>query len=519
MKKLIISLILPFLLYSQEQLYLNELFPEGDQRFFSRNSDLDFDGRIDLFNAKPYYENGEYRGKKLYFYGNADNLDGEPDLIFYEYEENDIFPSFGHKYVSGDDINGDGYDDLVVSASGCHNHGWVYIYFGSDEMDTEVDMVLRGFEYTHGHGYFSMLFGGNIDISGDYNGDGYNDLLIISKGENMFDEGFLYIFDGGPNFDNVDDTYIVGEIGEMLGNNISTGDLNGDGFYDIVAQGMLYDQSNVMKIFKGSESGIINDPIVVENEHGLYLFNCDGDFNGDGKNELIYKETSYLVKIIFFDDDFSISDEKEVSYNINGTDVRFSYKSVVDFDGDGLDDLIVGTHEYYQCPARVYLSPLDFSKPPQYEYVNSDPDKLIGGPFTNLGDILDLGYDQIKCELFLEEDVWSRSNLFVNKPEHTSLNETIHTMELKVSNYPEPFNPKTTIMFDSREFEMFKLDVYNLKGETVYSKLYNSNNTQRETLEFNGSNLSSGTYLYTITLEDPIKKWNKVYRDKMVLVK
>jgi hypothetical protein len=143
---------------------------------------------------------------------------------------------------------------------------------------------------------------------------------------------------------------------------------------------------------------------------------------------------------------------------------------------------------------------------------------LAGDGFNNMGDILNKGYDQIKTGPY-EDPGHYRTNLLVRDKEDSGISEIVHTMELKATNYPEPFNPTTTIVFDSREFQTFELKVFNLKGETVYSKLYNSNDVRRETLEFDSPNLSSGTYLYTITLEDQNKRWNKVYRDKMTYIK
>ncbi|HMN23863.1 MAG: T9SS type A sorting domain-containing protein [Ignavibacteriaceae bacterium] len=67
-------------------------------------------------------------------------------------------------------------------------------------------------------------------------------------------------------------------------------------------------------------------------------------------------------------------------------------------------------------------------------------------------------------------------------------------------NYPNPFNPNTTIKFNITEPQKVKLIVYSLLGEEVKvlvdEYLYSGNNS----VQFNGSGLSSGVYIYKIIL-------------------
>ncbi|MBN1968492.1 MAG: T9SS type A sorting domain-containing protein, partial [Candidatus Delongbacteria bacterium] len=109
-------------------------------------------------------------------------------------------------------------------------------------------------------------------------------------------------------------------------------------------------------------------------------------------------------------------------------------------------------------------------------------------------------------------------NLIVRDWEDSEIEEELLPIkELIARNYPEPFNPSTTIWFDSRGFEDYKLEVVNLSGQLVFDKTYDSNNIRREEIQFNGKNLSSGTYLYKISMKNGGEK--KLYRGKMTLVK
>jgi len=65
-------------------------------------------------------------------------------------------------------------------------------------------------------------------------------------------------------------------------------------------------------------------------------------------------------------------------------------------------------------------------------------------------------------------------------------------------NYPNPFNPSTTIKFSLPSNGMTSLKVYDLMGKEV-SSLVNGNMSAGEfTTQFNGTNLSSGMYLYKL---------------------
>ncbi|MFZ4621664.1 MAG: T9SS type A sorting domain-containing protein [Bacteroidota bacterium] len=66
-------------------------------------------------------------------------------------------------------------------------------------------------------------------------------------------------------------------------------------------------------------------------------------------------------------------------------------------------------------------------------------------------------------------------------------------------NYPNPFNPNTTITFAVKNAEHVNVTVYNALGQSV-AVLFNdaANADQLYTLSFNGADLSSGTYFYSL---------------------
>ena len=69
-------------------------------------------------------------------------------------------------------------------------------------------------------------------------------------------------------------------------------------------------------------------------------------------------------------------------------------------------------------------------------------------------------------------------------------------------NYPNPFNPETQIAFDLIESHFVTLKVMNLLGQEVATVASGEFDAGRHVVNFNGSNLTSGVYLYTLTAGD-----------------
>jgi hypothetical protein len=65
-------------------------------------------------------------------------------------------------------------------------------------------------------------------------------------------------------------------------------------------------------------------------------------------------------------------------------------------------------------------------------------------------------------------------------------------------NYPNPFNPSTTIGFDLPEKAVVQIDVFNVTGQKVATIVNSTLQPGSHTVQFDASELSSGTYIYRI---------------------
>jgi len=81
------------------------------------------------------------------------------------------------------------------------------------------------------------------------------------------------------------------------------------------------------------------------------------------------------------------------------------------------------------------------------------------------------------------------------------------------SNYPNPFNPTTTLSFSIPKNGNTKLKVYNLGGSKVATLLNDYKSAGSHNIIFDGTNLASGIYIYTLEFS------NKTISKKMLLLK
>ena len=68
-------------------------------------------------------------------------------------------------------------------------------------------------------------------------------------------------------------------------------------------------------------------------------------------------------------------------------------------------------------------------------------------------------------------------------------------------NYPNPFNPVTQIKFDLTKTANVRLGVYNINGQKVAELANGTMNAGNHAVEFDGSNLNSGVYYYTLEVD------------------
>ena len=69
-------------------------------------------------------------------------------------------------------------------------------------------------------------------------------------------------------------------------------------------------------------------------------------------------------------------------------------------------------------------------------------------------------------------------------------------------NYPNPFNPFTTISYTVKELSLVQIKVYDVLGNEIISLVNNDKQKGNYSIKFDGSDLPSGVYLYSLRVND-----------------
>ena len=236
--------------------------------------DVNVDGYDDVVIGAPSGVGNAF----VYFGGSP--MDTLVDLVL----EGGPRDRYGFSVYGGEDVNADGYPDMVVGDT-WYGAGRAYVYFGGHQLDPVEDLVLEG-EVGNDH------FG--IDVAmGDLNGDGVAEVIVSAVGWGP-DNGRVYVYRGGEAIDEIPDLVITGqEGGQELGNNIATGaDLDGDGYQDLCLWSMWPERYVVH--YGGSFMDRVEEVVVVTPGangdcfgSGRALFAGSDSLTGDGIPDLV----------------------------------------------------------------------------------------------------------------------------------------------------------------------------------------------------------------------------------------
>jgi Ca2+-binding RTX toxin-like protein len=310
---------------------------DGDYAGWSVSSagDVNGDGFDDLIIGAPY-AGGDSSGKTYVVFGGISlgdidlaNLDSGSGFVISDTTPGD---SSGWSVSSAGDVNGDGFDDLIVGVPyGSADAGDVYVVFGS-ESPGPVDLSsLKVGQGIHIKGTTGSYAGWSVSSAGDVNGDGYDDIIIGAPygSRGGTDAGEAYVIFGGTTMTDVDLADLKGagfviqgdKAGDFAGWSVSSaGDVNGDGFDDLLV-GVPYgdrggaDAGATYVVFE-SATPVNVDLTTLGASQGLVLLggtgsyagmsvSAAGDVNGDGYDDLIVGAPGSAQSFVVLGSDFT----------------------------------------------------------------------------------------------------------------------------------------------------------------------------------------------------------------------
>jgi hypothetical protein len=283
--------------------------------------DFNGDGDADLAIGVPYHNGG--RGEVVVLYGgwqglhargaqywtlNSTNVRGAPTSYSY----------FGSQLATGD-FNGDGKSDLAISSNGTNGRGAVNVMYGSSHglAATGNRRFTRGSGGILGQPLDDSQFGYSL-ATGDFDGNGDDDLAIgvpYDTVNGTFEAGSINVIYGFSNglqaFGNErwtqDSSQVAGSVttDAHFGLAIGAGDFNGDGRSDLMVGAPSELVGGAIISIMGSDGGLTGagSQLLYRDSPGMPGSNiayshlgsaiAAGDFNGDGKADLVLGDEAY----------------------------------------------------------------------------------------------------------------------------------------------------------------------------------------------------------------------------------
>ncbi len=384
---------------------------------WSETADSDNDGVGDNTDTFPYDPTDAFDSDDDGVGDNADafpydstrnvNSDGDNSSNSKDIALRDGIKQFGFTIDSRDrfssagagDVNGDGYDDLIIGAP---NASTSYVVYGSNR-ENNIDSE----DYFDSATGFKIIganrSGWSVSGAGDVNGDGFDDVIVSEPGAdsqsgNGDQAGISYVVYGSKSGNHIDlsdfDTdvstgfKIIGSQGSVT----DVGDINADGYDDvIIGAEFRYDWhwNDVIYVVYGSESGGDIDLFDFDRSAGFsitgvsalssdddhpynkeYIVSNAGDVNADGYNDLIvgvpgFDDDRGASYVVYGQDDREDVDLRDFDYDSSagfriigareGDESGSNVSDAGDINADGYDDLIVYSRGFDYRRGAVYV--------------------------------------------------------------------------------------------------------------------------------------------------------------------
>lgn len=275
----------------------------------------------------------------------------------------------GYLRTAGD-VNGDGRTDLLVSLTSKEEVALVYSVPGGATLNVSAPGSDQG-----------LLIGGrytqaNVSNAGDVNGDGMDDLIIDDDRTSIVSGELAGITYLDPN--NLPADKVLVQMPSEVTGMRAMGDLNGDGFDDVLA-GHINEVNQYAMLYGSADLSYAPDTVdAMSSSYAFgecaYSFGCTiapaGDFDGDGYGDILVSRFgcgyAFEAAIVYGGvqgvplrramQDYQSGEITRVTDNVSGGCLSGALiGNVGDMDGDGLTDIVADVGFGYQSDAMAVI--------------------------------------------------------------------------------------------------------------------------------------------------------------------
>ena len=389
--------------------------------------DINGDGYSDVIVGVPFYLSEEFSDSRAYVYhGGAVGLSATDG---WSAESNQADALFGTSVSTAGDVNGDGYSDVIVGArfydNGEVDEGRAFVYHGSA---TGLEAIEA---WTAESNQANALFGSSVATAGDVNGDGYSDVIVgaIWYHNDEFNEGRAYVYHGSAAGLGTTASWTAesNQVDAGFGSHASTaGDVNGDGYSDVIVGAWLYDNGEVdegrASVYHGSATGLrATEAWIAESNQvgaGFGIVSTAGDVNGDGYSDVIVGAFFYTNgepaegrAYVYHGSAAGLGTTESWTAESNQANAYFgaSVSSAGDVNGDGYSDVIVGATAYdngesNEGRAYVYHGSATGLNATEAWTAESNQVGAAFGIVSSAGDVNGDGYSDVIVAAWLYDD-------------------------------------------------------------------------------------------------------------------
>lgn len=504
-------------------------------------ADINKDGWLDFIVANG---NDIHRQKLVVYYNDGKgNFKPDPD-----WESSDIDY---HGHLSVGDVNGDGFPDVAVSVyigpSGFGSKGKVKLYLNNNGiLSSTPDWVSGDLFYS-----FSCSFG-------DANGDGLLD-LAVATGESYTSEPEqfrIYLNNNGmleslpswkssdafysydvtwADFDNDGDLDLVfanenfpnqiyQNYGDSIGttpswsstdaskyaNSVFVSDVNNDGYLDIaISDNSQLGGNGRFKIYFNNQGVMNTAPSWTSAFSGYGSGIMLADIDNDGFRDLLTGGWWQALRI-YMNDNGAFSSQPQLTSNTNSVVEAIVCGDLTNKEIKEVDEIFIcsGTRKLFYLanpPLQEILSVIvdsdtlgfdEFCYQLESGWISlaNQPDS---GAIVTVKKVItnhfDMGITNWDTDIgnYIFYNLREPSSVFVSNPGTDDF--------LLGQNYPNPFNPVTVIDYSLPSNSFVTLKVYDILGKEVITLVNKNQEAGGYKVEFNGTNLPSGLYIYKLT--------------------